>query len=91
MDDKFQIFLRKNEKTIGSIASIMAIIMFVSLIEILMSNIRGDSNIFIQPLATAVCGFFWSLYAYGKKDLFLLAPNILALVLGTVTTISVFI
>ena len=67
MDNKFQIFLRKNEKVIGSIASIMAIIMFVSLIEILMSNIRGDSNIFIQPLATAVCGFFGACMLMGKR------------------------
>ncbi|MCK5465971.1 hypothetical protein KAI56_00530 [Candidatus Parcubacteria bacterium] len=65
--------------------------MFFSLIEILISNIKGNSNIFIQPLATAVNGLFWSLYAYGKKDWFLLIPNILALVLGAVTTMSVFI
>ncbi|MCK4799467.1 hypothetical protein KAS31_00640 [Candidatus Parcubacteria bacterium] len=91
MDNKFQIFLRKNEKIIGSIASVMAIIMFFSLIEVLISNVQGNSNIFIQPLATAICGFFWSLYAYGKRDLFLLAPNILALVLGVMTTISVFV
>ena len=91
MDNKFQIFLRKNEKIIGSIASVMAIIMFFSLIEVLISNVRGNSNIFIQPLATAICGLFWSLYAYGRKDLFLLVPNILALVLGIITTISVFV
>lgn len=91
MDNTFQIFLRKNEKTIGSIASVLAIIMFFSLIEILISNIQGNSNIFIQPLATAFNGFFWSLYAYGRKDWFLLVPNILALILGTITAISVFI
>jgi len=65
--------------------------MFVSLIEILFSNIRGDSHIFVQPIATAFNGFFWSLYAYGKKDWFLLAPNILACVLGAITGISAFI
>ncbi|MCK4891695.1 MAG: hypothetical protein KAS78_03440 [Candidatus Pacebacteria bacterium] len=91
MDNTFQIFLQKNEKIIGSTASILAIIMFFSLIEILISNIQGNSNIFIQPLATCVNGLFWSLYAYGRKDWFLLVPNILALVLGAITTMSVFI
>ncbi|MBI4652889.1 hypothetical protein HY750_01410 [Candidatus Kuenenbacteria bacterium] len=90
MENIFQQFLKKNEKIIGTIASALAIIMFISLIEILLSNIRGDSNIFIQPIATAFNGFFWSLYAYGRKDWFLLVPNILACVLGTITGVSVF-
>ena len=67
MDNKSQIFLRKNEKIIGSIASVMAIIMFFSLIEILISNIQGNSNIFIQPLATAICGFFGVCTLMGKR------------------------
>jgi len=91
MDNTLQIYLKKNEKIIGSIASILAIVMFFSLIEILISNIQGNSNIFIQPLATSFCGLFWSLYAYGKKDWFLFIPNILALVLGMATTISAFV
>lgn len=90
MQNSFQETLKKNEKIIGTIASILAIIMFFSLIEILMSNLRGDSKIFIQPLATAFNGFFWSLYAYGRKDWFLLVPNVLALILGTITAVSVF-
>ncbi len=82
--------LRKKEKIIGGIASSLSIIMFFSLIEIFVSNIQGKSTIFIQPLATAFTGLFWSLYAYGKKDWFILAPNILALILGAVTAISIF-
>ncbi len=88
MANSLQDKLRRYEKVIGTIASALAIIMFVSLIEVLMSNLRGDSKIFIQPLATAFNGFFWSLYAYGKKDWFLLVPNMLALVLGAVTAVS---
>ena len=65
--------------------------MFISLVEVFNSNIQGKSDIFIQPLATSLNGFFWSLYAYGRKDWFLLAPNLLALLLGIVTAISAFV
>lgn len=88
MENAFQMLLRKHEKMIGSIASALAVIMFVSLLEILVANMRGESNIFVQPLATAFNGFFWSLYAYGRRDWFLLVPNILACVLGAATAIS---
>ncbi|MFH1838009.1 MAG: SemiSWEET family transporter [Candidatus Kuenenbacteria bacterium] len=91
MENIFQQFLKNNEKIIGTIASVLAIIMFTSLIEIFISNAKGDSNIYIQPIATAFNGFFWSLYAYGRKDWFLLTPNILACILGIATGISAFI
>jgi hypothetical protein len=91
MSNNFQLYLQKNEKVIGSIASVLAIIMFVSLVEVLLSNLSGNSNIWFQPLATTINGFFWALYAYGRKDWFLLIPNILACVLGIVTTISAFV
>ncbi|PLX21013.1 hypothetical protein C0584_04485 [Candidatus Parcubacteria bacterium] len=91
MENKFQNCLKKKEKVIGSIASFLAIVMFVALIEVFMSNLRGDSRIIIQPLATAFNGFFWSLYAYGRKDYFLLVPNLLALILGALTVVSVYV
>ena len=91
MTNTFQDYIKKNEKIIGSIASALAIIMFISLIEVFMSNLNGESKIFIQPIATAFNGFFWSLYAYGRKDWFLLAPNVLACLLGAITAISAFI
>lgn len=89
--NKLQTRLKENEKVIGTIASVLAVIMFFSLIEILLSNLSGDSEIYIQPIATAFNGFFWSLYAYGKKDYFLLIPNILALFLGIFTALAAFI
>jgi hypothetical protein len=89
--NEFQKSLKKNEKLIGSIASILAIVMFFSLIEVLVSNLQGRSNIFIQPLATAFNGLFWTLYAYGRKDWFLFVPNSLAMVIGALTAVSAFI
>jgi hypothetical protein len=90
MINVFQQKLKKNERIIGLIASILSIVMFISLIEIFISNIQGRSHVFIQPLATAFNGFFWSLYAYGKEDWFLLIPNLLALILGILTVLSIF-
>ena len=88
MADTFRLMLKKHEKIIGGIASGLAIIMFVSLIEVLISNLRGTSHIFIQPIATALNGLFWSLYAFGKKDWFLLIPNVIGLILGSITALS---
>jgi len=68
--NKVQEKLKQHEKTIGTIASILAIVMFFSLIEILISNLNGQSKIFIQPLSTAINGVFWCLYAYGRNDYF---------------------
>ena len=82
---------KKNEKIIGTIASILAIIMFVSLIEVLVSNLTGENKIIIQPIATSINGLFWSMYAFGRKDYFLLFPNLLALILGAITAIVAFI
>ena len=84
-------FLIRNEKIMGMMASTFAIVMFVSLIEILLSNYNGESRIIIQPLATAVNGLFWIFYAYPKKNLFIIIPNSLALILGIATAATLFI
>jgi uncharacterized membrane protein YfcA len=91
MENSFQAFFNKNEKIIGIVAAVLGVLMFVSLLEILRSNIKGTSHIFIQPTFTAINGLLWTVYAYGKKDWFLFAPNVLALILGTITAISVFV
>ncbi len=91
MENTLQQFLKNNEKIIGTIASALAIIMFASLVEIFISNIRGNSHIFIQPIATALNCFFWSLYAYGRKDWYLLVPNMLGCILGIITGVVAFI
>lgn len=87
----FREFVIRHEKVLGSIASLISIAMFFSLIEIFISNLQGKSNIFIMPLIAVANGFFWSMYAYGKKDWFLFVPNGLAVVLGSMTAISAFV
>ena len=63
----FREFLVRKEKIVGALASAFSVIMFISLIEVLVSNYAGDSRIIIQPLATSLNGLFWVLYAYPKK------------------------
>jgi hypothetical protein len=88
MKYSLQTKLKKYEKIIGGVASLLAVIVSLSLVEVLTSNIRGESRIFFQPLATAVNCFFWCLYSYGKKDWFLLIPNSVGFILGVLTAIS---
>jgi len=83
--------LLNHEKTIGTIASVLAIVMFVSLFEIFYSNLLGNSDIYFQPLATALNGSVWCLYAYAKGDWYLFIPNGLAVVLGIMTAIAAFV
>lgn len=81
--------VKRNEKIIGTTASIVSILMALSLVEVLISNLSGSSKIFIQPLTVAGNGFIWCLYGYSRKDLFIIIPNILALFLGIITAASI--
>lgn len=91
MQNSFYSLIQKHEKIIGTIASLLAVIMFFSLIEVLLSNLRGESQIVVQPFATAVSGLFWSLYGFSRKDWIIIVPNMVALILGILTVISAFI
>jgi hypothetical protein len=66
----------------------MASAMMLSILEIFLSNLRGDTAIIIQPMATFLSGVVWGLYGYGKRDIFILIPNALALFLGFITVLS---
>ena len=81
----------KYEKSIGAVGAIVAIAMISSIVEIMISNLRGNTVIVVQPTATLLSGLVWSLYGYGKKDFFILIPNILACILGTLTIASAFV
>jgi len=83
--------LGKHEKLIGTVASFLAIVMFFALVEVFISNLKGESEILIQPAATALCCAVWVVYAIIRKDKFLLLPNILGSALGVATVIAKFI
>ncbi|MFZ2150070.1 MAG: SemiSWEET family transporter [Minisyncoccia bacterium] len=84
----------KKEKTIkflGTLGTTIAILMFVSLLEIARANIRGESHIFIQPIMVTINCFTWSLYAYLKKEKFVFWANFPGVLLGIITIITAFI
>ncbi|WP_010134797.1 SemiSWEET family transporter [Ochrovirga pacifica] len=91
MASKLQVYLEKHQKSFGFVGALMGIVMFVSLVEVMIANFKGESAIVIQPTATAINGLVWTLYSYGRKDYFLLIPNVLAFVLGIMTTIAAFV
>lgn len=83
-----------NEKAIkilGFVGTSLALAMFFALIEIAISNLKGDSNIIIQPILVTVNCIAWSFYAHLKNDKFILWANLPGIFLGIFTVITVFI
>ena len=84
----------KKEKAIkflGTLGTIIAIVMFVSLLEIARANLKGESHIFIQPAMVAVNCSIWSSYAYLKKEKIIFWANFPGVLLGIFTVITAFI
>ena len=77
-------------KILGYIGTVVAISMFVSLLEVAKSNLSGNSHIFIQPLVTVINCSVWSVYAFLKKEKFIFAANIPGVFLGIFTLLSAF-
>ena len=84
----------KKEKTIkflGTLGTVIAIIMFVALLEIAWANLKGGSHIFIQPMMVTINCSVWSIYAYLKKEQFVFWANFPGVLLGIFTVITAFI
>ena len=83
-------FFERYTQLFGSLGALMAIVMFVALIEVLLTNYRGDSAIWIQPLATLVnCGC-WLAYGLGRHDWFVITPQLFGIVLAAATLVVAF-
>jgi hypothetical protein len=76
---------------LGVIGTIIAILMFFSLLEIAHSNWIGQSNIVIQPLITMINCSIWSVYAIFRKEKFVFWANIPGVFLGLITVLSAFV
>ncbi|WP_311407007.1 SemiSWEET family transporter [Liquorilactobacillus uvarum] len=55
-------------RILGRVATILAVLMYVSYIPQIMSNLQGNYGNPIQPLVAAVNCTFWCVYAYFKRN-----------------------
>jgi len=71
---------------IGWFASVMAILMYVSYIDQIQLNLKGDKGSVLQPLAATVNCIAWTLYGFlkEKKDWPIIICNVPGIVLGGV-------
>jgi hypothetical protein len=81
----------KISNTLGFIGTVIAITMFVSLLEVARSNWLGESHIIIQPIITTINCSIWSVYAFMKKEKFVFVANIPGVLLGVITILSAII
>ncbi|KKU75909.1 MAG: Small membrane protein [Candidatus Yanofskybacteria bacterium GW2011_GWA1_48_10] len=75
---------------LGIVGTVIAVLMFVSLLEIARNNIFGNTNIVIQPIVTTVNCTVWSLYAHLKKERYVFWANFPGIILGLFTVITAF-
>lgn len=55
-------------KTLGSVAAVAAIVMYVSYIPQIIGNLHGNRGDYIQPLAAAINCILWVGYGLLKKE-----------------------
>lgn len=75
----------------GTAGATLAILMFVSLIEIAKDNLAGESHIYIMPAVTTLNCIIWSIYGYMKKEKFVFWANVPGVLLGIITVLTAFI
>ena len=83
--------MSKNKlKIIGWIGTALSVAMYISYIPQIMNNLHGNKTIFIQPLAAAVNGTIWVLYALlkDKRDYPLAAANAPGIIFGLIAAIT---
>lgn len=82
----------KQVKIIGYIASAMSIVMYVSYIAQIYSNLHGMKGNFLQPLAAFFNCSVWSLYGFVKKpkEWPLIIANVPGVFLALTTVITSF-
>ncbi|HML04693.1 MAG TPA: SemiSWEET family transporter [Methanobacterium sp.] len=80
-------------ETIGLIASIFAILMFISPIDQIRDIIRDKTSHTVSPLIYFLmilnC-FFWVLYGLGINNIYIITPNAIGAFLGLATLIIIF-
>lgn len=62
-EDKETLFI----SVLGKVASIIAILMYVSYIPQIINNLHGQYGSPVQPLVAAINGTLWTIYALKKR------------------------
>lgn len=77
-------------RVVGWMASLTAILMFVSYVDQIRLNLAGHPGSVMQPAATVLNCVLWTTYALARprKDWPIAAANIPGIVLGLVTLIT---
>lgn len=75
---------------IGWVASIMAVLMYVSYIDQIRLNLSGDKGSMIQPVVTTVNCMMWVLYGAMKIEIDwpIIVCNVPGVVLGLITALT---
>jgi len=82
--------LKRNENHLGTLGTILAIVMFTSLIEVAWSNYQDKSIIWIQPTISTINSTVWCLYAVARADKFLFLANTVGIFFAVLTILAIF-
>lgn len=82
-----------NQKTvtiIGRIASVMAVLMYVSYITQIIANLHGNKGEMLQPLVATINCILWSIYGFNMKpkDWPIIIANVPGIFLAGITFIT---
>ena len=80
----------KQIRIIGWLATVMAVLMYVSYIAQIIDNLSGQKANIIQPMVATVNSILWICYGWLKKekDIPLVAANIPGIIFGCLTVIT---
>lgn len=84
-------FIEKHEYRLGTLGTLLAIVMFTSVIEIAWSNFQDKSAIWVQPSISVVNNSIWCLYAASRRDKFLLIANSVGIFFASIAILAIFV
>lgn len=75
---------------LGRIATVLSVLMYVSYVPQIISNLNGQYGNPIQPLVAAINCLFWCVYAYFKlnRDWPVFFANLPGIFLGIITFVT---
>lgn len=81
----------KGIQILGWVATVTAIVMYVSYIPQIMDNLNGQKGNPVQPLAAAVNCLLWVIYGLKRKDYPIAAANAPGVIFGALAFLTAFI